>query len=204
MRLADVPHPSSSVAALALEVVTEYSSPALVNHCRRSYVWAAAYAVEHRIAIDTELLYVAAMLHDIGLVPAFDNHAIPFEHAGGHVAWAFAAGAGWPRERRERAAQIIVRHMWDEVAVAQDPEGYLLEIATGLDISGGNPQWWPADLRAEVVAEIPRLGLAREFTACFAAESARKPDSSAARAVASGIDGRIAANLLDADPGRQV
>ena len=94
--------------------------------------------------------------------------------------------------------------MWDEVDVAQDPEGYLLEIATGLDISGGNPQWWPADLRAEVVAEIPRLGLAREFTACFAAESARKPDSSAARAVASGIDGRIAANLLDADPGRQV
>ena len=68
MLLAEVPHPDSPECALALEVVTEFSSPALVNHCRRSYVWAAAYAVEHEIAFDAELLYVSAMLHDIGLV----------------------------------------------------------------------------------------------------------------------------------------
>ena len=59
------------VCALALEVVTEFSSPALVNHCRRSYLWAASYAVEHGISVDSELLYVSAMLHDIGLVEAF-------------------------------------------------------------------------------------------------------------------------------------
>jgi hypothetical protein len=204
MRLADVPHPTSSVARTALEVVTAYSSPALVNHCRRSYVWAAAYGVAHGIAFDDELLYVAAMLHDIGLVPAFDNHAMAFEHAGGHVAWVFGAGAGWPRERRERAAEIIVRHMWDSVDVDDDPEGHLLEIATALDISGRNPQWWPADLRAEVVAAVPRLGLAGEFTACFDAEAARKPHSSAATALTGGIAGRIAANILDADPGREL
>ena len=202
MRLSDVPHPDSSVAALALEVVTEFSSPALVNHCRRSYVWAAAYAVEHAIAFDAELLYVSAMLHDIGLVDAFDNHAVPFEIAGGHVGWVFAAGAGWPRERRVRVAEIVDRHMWDSVDVDADPEGYLLEIATGLDISGRNPQWWPSDLRAETVAAMPRLGLAEEFTACFARESARKPESAAARAVRSGIADRIAANVLDTDPGR--
>ena len=197
MRLAEVPRPDSPVCALALEVVTEFSSPALVNHCRRSYVWAAAYAVEHAIAFDAELLYVSAMLHDIGLVEAFDNHTVPFEIAGGHVGWVFAAGAGWPRERRVRVAEIVDRHMWDAVDVEQDPEGYLLEIATGLDISGRNPQWWDEQLRREVVAEIPRLGLAEEFAACFAAESARKPQSAAARAVASGIADRIAANVLD-------
>jgi len=204
MRIADVPHPTSSVADLALEVVTEYSSPALVNHCRRSYVWAAAYAVLHEISFDPELLYVAVMLHDIGLVPAFDNHAIAFEHAGGHVAWVFGAGAGWPAQRRTRAAEIIVRHMWDSVDVDDDPEGFLLEIATGLDISGRNPQWWPADLRAAVVAAVPRLGLAEEFTACFEAESARKPRSSAAAAMSGGIADRIAANILDLDPGREL
>jgi hypothetical protein len=204
MRLADVPHPTSPVAELALEVVTAYSSPALVNHCRRSYVWAAAYAVEHEISFDDELLYVSAMLHDIGLVPAFDNHAVAFEQAGGDVAWVFGAGAGWPVDRRRRAAEIIVRHMWDSVDVADDPEGFLLEIATGLDISGANPQWWPADLRVEVVAVFPRLELAPQFTACFAAESARKPESSAAAAMAGGIAERIAANILDVDPGREV
>ena len=198
MRLADVPHPSTAVAEQALEVCTAYSSPALLHHCRRSYVWAAAYAVEHGIDIDTELLFVAAMLHDIGLTPSFDNHAVPFEVAGGHVAWVFGAGAGWTVARRHRAAEIIVKHMWDSVDVDEDPEGYLLEIATGLDMSGANPQWWPADLRAEVLADFPRLGLGPEFTACFAAEAARKPDSTAAAAMASGIAGRIERNTLDA------
>lgn len=197
MRLADLPHPDSAVSALALEVCAEFSSPALVNHCRRSYLWAAAYAVERGIAFDAELLYVSAMLHDIGLVDAFDNHAVPFELAGGNVAWAFAAGAGWPRERRVRAVEIIDRHMWPSVDADDDPEGHLLEIATGLDISGSRPEWWPEDLRTEVVAELPRLGLAAEFTRCFEREAARKPDSSAARAMASGIADRIAVNVLD-------
>ena len=197
MRLAEVPVPDSAVCALALEVVTEFSSPALVNHCRRSYLWAASYAAAHGITVDLELLYVSAMLHDIGLVEAFDNHAVPFELAGGNVAWAFTAGAGWPRERRVRAAEIIDRHMWPSVDVAEDAEGYLLEIATGLDISGSRPEQWPADLRAEVVAAYPRLDLGEQFTACFAAEAARKPESSAARAMASGIADRIAANPLD-------
>jgi hypothetical protein len=34
------------------------------------------------------------MLHDIGLVKEFDSHTVPFEQAGGHVAWVFGAGAG--------------------------------------------------------------------------------------------------------------
>jgi HD domain len=204
MRLSDLPHPDTPVAVQACEVLTAYSSPALVNHCRRSYLWAAAYGVDHGLEFDEELLFVSAMLHDIGLTPAFDSHSLAFEHASGHVAWVFGAGAGWPHERRRRAAEVIVRHMWDSVDPGEDPEGHLLEVATGLDISGRNPQWWPAALRAEVVAAFPRLGLAPEFTACFAAESARKPAGSAAAALAGGIAERIAVNVLDVDPGREL
>src|SRR4051794_14610040 len=39
------------------------------------------------VVFDADLLYVAAMLHDIGLVAAFDSHTVDFEQAGGHVAW---------------------------------------------------------------------------------------------------------------------
>jgi hypothetical protein len=203
MLLSDVPHPQTPAAAMALEVAAAYSSPALLNHCRRSYIWAAAYAFENGIDHDSELLYVAAMLHDIGLVREFDNHSLAFEHAGGHVAWAFAAGAGWSIARRQRAAEVIVRHMWDSVDVTEDPEGFLLEIATGLDISGRNPGWWSPDLRDEVVAEFPRLSLAEEFLGCFRSQAERKPESSAAEAMAAGIAERIAANVLDSDP-RQI
>jgi hypothetical protein len=124
---------------------------------------------------------------------------VPFERAGGDLARVFAAGAGWAVERGVRAAEVIERHMWDAVDPAVDPEGYLLEIATGLDISGRNPSWWPTDLRADVLARHPRLVLGPEFVACFVAEGARKPDSTAAAALRSGIADRIAANVLDTD-----
>jgi hypothetical protein len=158
-------------------------------------VFAASLAAVEGVSIDHELLYVASLLHDMGLEAPFDNHALPFEDAGGHVAWVFAAGAGWPAERRTRAAEIIVAHM--RGAEPGDAEGHLLDQATGLDISGRNLDRWPPQLIEEVLAAYPRLDLAARFAACFRDQAARKPDSSAAAAVRSGIAERLATNPLE-------
>lgn len=196
MRLADVPIPESPAGRAAVEVLAEFSPPALVNHCLRSYLLAASLAELEQLPVDHELLYVASLLHDLALEPAFDNHTLPFEDAAGHVAWVFAAGAGWPRARRDRAAQIIVAHMRG-TDPASDHEGYLLDIATGLDISGRNVARWPHSLLAEMLAAHPRLDLGERFTACFLDQAERKPDSSAADAVRNGIAERIANNPLE-------
>ncbi|MFD8529907.1 HD domain-containing protein [Streptosporangium canum] len=197
MRFADIVVPETSAARGALEVATAYCSPALRNHSVRAYLWAAAYAGMNGIAFDAELLYVSSMLHDIGLVKEFDSHTVPFEEAGGHLAWVFAAGAGWPVERRVRASEVIVRHMWDKVDLAEDPEGHLLELSTALDISGRRPEDFPAGLRAEVLERYPRLGIGEEFIACFRDQAGRKPDSLAAAFVRGGVADRIRANALD-------
>lgn len=197
MRFADIVVPDTSAARGALEVATAYCSPALLNHSVRAYLWAAAYAGMNGIAFDAELLYVSSMLHDIGLVKEFDSHTVPFEEAGGHLAWVFAAGAGWPVERRVRASEVIVRHMWDKVDLAEDPEGHLLELSTALDISGRRPEDFPAGLRAEVLERYPRLGIGEEFIACFRDQAGRKPDSLAATFVRGGVADRIRANALD-------
>src|SRR6476659_7823559 len=195
----DIPQPRSPVALAALEVATAYCSPSLLNHSVRSYLWAAAYGVLHQIPFDVELLYVSALLHDLGLVSSFDSHALPFEEAGGHVAWVFGAGAGWPAARRERLAEVIVRHMGDDVDPEVDAEGHLLQIATTLDISGRGLDRWPAELRREVLDQVPRLALADEFIRCFEEQAHRKPDSSAAATVRAGLADRIMANPLDVD-----
>jgi hypothetical protein len=189
--------PDTAASEAAYEVATTYCTPAIVNHCLRSYVWGAWYATSKGIAFDAELLYVASMLHDIGLVPEFDSHTVPFEDAGGHVVWVFAAGAGWPVARRRRAADVVIRHMRG-AELEEDAEGYLLAIATSLDISGRNPDWWPETLRRDVVAALPRLSLREEFVRCFEDQAARKPESSAAAAMANGIAARLATNVLDA------
>ena len=197
MRLDDLEVPTTPACRAALEVATGYCSPALLNHSVRAYLWGAGYGVARGIAFDAELLYVSSMLHDLGLVREFDNHSVPFEEAGGHVAWVFGAAAGWSVERRQRAAQVVVRHMWNEVDVAEDPEGHLLELSTGMDVSGRRTEDIPADLRADVLEQYPRLGLAEEFIACFRDQAARKPQSLAAKFVGQGFAARVAANPLD-------
>ncbi|MFI5782998.1 HD domain-containing protein [Nocardia sp. NPDC051570] len=197
MELADVILPDTDAARGALLVATEYCSPALLNHSVRSYVWAVALARAERIEFDAELLYVAAVLHDIGLVAEFDSHTVPFEEAGGHVARVFAAGAGWSVPRRQRLLEIIVRHMWDKVEVTVDPEGYLLEASTAIDISGRGVDLLEPGLRAEVLARWPRLDLVEEFAGRFEDQARRKPGCTAAEAVASGLAGGIRRNPLD-------
>ena len=197
MRIADLLPADTPATRAAREVVAEYSSPALVNHCERSYLWSAALGELAGIAHDRELLFVASMVHDLGLVPAFDNHLAPFEDAGGDAGWVFAAGAGWPRERRTRVKEIVIRHMWDEGDPAFDAEGHLLCEGTGLDISGRGPDRWPAALRTEVLERFPRLGLPAEFIAAFQDQARRKPGCAAAAAVAGGMADRVAANPLD-------
>jgi len=178
--------PPTPIAAAALEVLTAWSTPALVNHCLRSWAWATTLGDALGLDVDTDLLYVAAMLHDLGVTPSFDAHAIPFESAGGAVAWTFAAGAGWPLDRRVRVQEIIERHMWTWVDPHQDPEGHLLEVSTSLDVSGAAPERWDAGLLREVAARLPRLGFTTEFDGLIHGQAHRKPGTAAERLDRSG------------------
>jgi hypothetical protein len=189
--------PPTPIAERALDVARSLASPALLNHSLRSHAFAAALGHAEGIAFDPELLYVASMLHDIGLVPVFDSVSAPFEEAGGRVAWVFGAGAGWAPERRERASEVIVRHMWSEVDPNLDAEGHLLERATSIDVSGSGWDDWPAQLREDLVARVPRLGFAAEFTECIREQARRKPGTQAERAVIGGLPERAAHNRLD-------
>ncbi len=136
MHLNEMATPSTSAALAATQVARRYCSSALYAHCVRCYLWGVAYAERQGMDFDRELYYVAAMLHDIGLTRAFDAYEMPFEEAGGQVAWVFGAAAGWPDTRSNRVAQVIGKHMWPSVDPDDDVEGHLLEVATGIDITG--------------------------------------------------------------------
>lgn len=198
MRLSDFSAPDTAAARGALELAQLYHSSAFTAHALRSWLWAEAFARVDGIAgIDRELLYVAAVLHDIGTVTEFDNHTLSYEHAGGHVGIALTTGAGWEPARRERVLEVIVRHNWPRVDPALDPEGYLLETATALDISGARPDALPSEFVREVLEVYPRGALAAEFGACVADQAARKPDTAARRLVDGGVQATLAANPLE-------
>ncbi|WP_319445785.1 MULTISPECIES: HD domain-containing protein [unclassified Mycobacterium] len=189
--------PQTSAATAALSVAARFYTPALLNHCVRSYLWGASYASAHGISFDDELYYVSALLHDIGLTDPFDSHRVPFEEAGGDLAWVFGVAAGWPADRSARAMEIIVLHMRDDVPPAVDAESHLLQVATSWDVVGRRPEEFPAEARAEILAYYPRAGFGSEFLACFEDQASRKPGSAAAASIASNGAERIKANPLD-------
>lgn len=201
MHLAELSVPDSEATRASLQIAERYYSPALLNHCIRSYYFAAAAGLERKLPFDAELLYVGSMLHDLGLTEPFDSHSLPFEAAGGQVAWVFAAGAGWAIEKRDRLSEVIVRHMGDPVDPLLDAESYLLEIATGLDIVGRDRELWHEDLLREALRAYPWLDLADEFADFFDEQAIRKPTSAAASAVRNGIRARLAGNDLIAADG---
>lgn len=198
MKLAEIHAPQTPAALAARELATEYHSKAMLNHTLRSWMWAEAIAsVKGMSDVDHELLYVAALLHDLGTVPEFDNHTLSYEEAAGHVGKALTAGAGWAPERRERVAEVIIRHNWTSVDPALDVEGHLLEWATGLDITGAGIEILSEDFLREVTEAYPRGTLADEFSACVADQARRKPDTAAGRLVGNGLAERMRRHPLE-------
>jgi hypothetical protein len=199
VHIEDFPAPDTAAARAAVSLAERYQSPAITAHAVRSWYWAAGFAALDGLAgVDHELLWVAAVLHDIGTVPEFDAHTVSYEHAGGHVAVALTTGAGWAVERQQRVLDVVVRHNWPSVDVDLDLEGHLLERATGLDISGAGADLLPEPFLREVLAQYPRGSLAAEFGACVVDQAARKPDTAARRLVDGGVVGKLARNPLEA------
>ena len=198
MRIADFPVPDTAAARGAHALAVEYQSSAITAHAIRSWLWAEAFAVVEGLdGVDHELLYVAALLHDIGTVTEYDNHTTSYEHAGGHVAVALTAGAGWAPWRRRRVLDVIVRHNWPSVDPGFDLEGHLLEIATGLDISGARPDALPTEFLLEVLTAYPRGSLAQEFSACVTDQAERKPTTAARRLVDGVVVRKLEENPLE-------
>jgi hypothetical protein len=142
----DLPAPRTPAARAALETCAAYAEPWLLNHSLRAYFWGAAHAAQAGIGHDAELLFVAATLHDLALTP----------EAGGHLARVFAAGAGWPADRRERLAEVIVLHMRAPVTAGDAPEAHLLQIAVSADVSGRGLDAFDPAFRSALLRRYPR------------------------------------------------
>ncbi|MEU6154997.1 HD domain-containing protein [Actinosynnema sp. NPDC047251] len=189
--------PDTAAARAAHDVCHEHAEPWLRNHSLRAYSWAAAHAAARGIDHDAELLYVAALLHDLALTPAFDSHLLPFEEAGGQLAKVFAAGAGWGKARRDRLAEVIVLHMRDDVPAEQDPESHLLQIAVSADVSGRRLDLFGDPFKAGLLDRFPRLGFAPAFLDRARDQADRKPDCAAAALMRTDWESRVRSNPLD-------
>ena len=184
--------PDSSLAQQAEELVRSVAPPFLTNHSFRSHFFAVALADRDGVRFDEELLYVAALLHDVGLVEEFDTGRC-FEEDSADAAARLAEQQEWAAERRARLAEAIRLHVATDIALADGPEAYLLWHSTGLDVGGHRHGELTADEMQAVLDAYPRLDFKEGFAGLVEDQAARKRGCWADRAVQAGLRARIAA-----------
>jgi len=71
--------PDSKLAREATELVRDTESVLLFNHSTRVYYFGSLAGKRRGLKFDAELLYIAAMFHDMGLTPMYSSKSDRFE-----------------------------------------------------------------------------------------------------------------------------
>jgi hypothetical protein len=151
----------------------------LLDHSVRSFCWGAELARRERRAFDRQVLWTAALFHDVGL-SRLRRNTMCFEVEGAERARAFLERHGMDPEAADRAAIAIILHMQPSVTLDDGVEAVLLDRATSIDVRGEGYGEIDA-VRDEVVGAFPRGAFDRRFLDAIRREVEIRSDCQSAR-----------------------
>jgi hypothetical protein len=151
----------------------------LLAHSVRTYCWSVTIGAREGLAFDRSVLWVASLMHDIGLTRIPANEAC-FEGEGGEIARRFLLRRGVAPDVAGTVATAIVLHMAPSVTLDDGAEAFLLDRATGLDVRGVGFDV-VGDVRAGVMRAFPRGAFDRYFLAAIRREVAIRPGCQSSR-----------------------
>ncbi|WP_020519633.1 HD domain-containing protein [Catelliglobosispora koreensis] len=172
--------PDTALARAANEILVTSSPPTLVGHCRRTYQFGAQLLVQAGRTFDTETLYVACLLHDLGLTDQFEDGETAFEIRGAQVAQASLLEHGATPEQANLVYDAIALHLRpadDELRA----EVTGVTIGAAVDVLGLRLDELPKHFVAQALEEFPRDGLKAYLQEALVKQGKLKPTSRIAR-----------------------
>ncbi len=170
--------PDSKLAREAEAEARATISPPMINHSYRTFLYGVALSHLDGVAVDTEHLYAAALLHDVALEAP--DPGCCFAVRGGRTMRDVALRAGADEATARALAEGVANHITPGVGYAQGVLAPLIQFGAMVDLTG--LRLW--DLRADfvdaVAARHPRLGAKRHLGACWRAEARTFPEGRAA------------------------
>ncbi|WP_433635559.1 phosphohydrolase [Nocardia sp. CA-120079] len=194
-RLEDLAFPDTELARDAERRARETLSPAMYEHSWRTYYFGKALAGWDRAAaVDDELVFVAAMLHDIELENPVPGRC--FAVRGAQYAEAALTECGETPERVQAVRDGIAQHITLGLSDLSTIAGFL-STGAGLDLFGMrwpdmDPQWL-----AVVLATHPRLDFKNVVIAAARREVAAVPDGRLALIYRTGWEQLVASAPFD-------
>jgi HD domain len=192
--------PDSALARLAEQRVRELSAPVLHAHCLRTWAFAVLFAQRDEIAHDEELLYLACVLHDLGLTADHDRRdstAACFAVEGARAAHELLCGHGEAEDRARTVAQAITLHLNINVPERLGAEAHLLSKGVSLDTIGRHIHRLPTSRVHDVNDRWPREGFSDYLIPATRRQAQIRPQSRSALLHRLGFPDLLRANPLD-------
>jgi hypothetical protein len=167
--------PDSVLCQRATALVAELSPDFLFNHCARSFLFADAIGKRDGLQYDRELLYLSAMLHDLGLTDAYVGADQRFELEGADRARAFLVEGGLDARKADVVWDAIALNSTFGIALRKGPETALAHLGVSADFLGTRLDGVGPERVAQIVAEYPRPGFIASATNLLVACARRKP-----------------------------
>jgi hypothetical protein len=145
----------SEIARAATELSRSFSPPYLFNHAARTFLFASLVGRALKQTFDEELLYLACILHDLGLTERFEGD-LPFEIQGAEVAKHFLQEQAYSRERSAIVWDGIAMHA-SRIGQFKQPEIALVGEGAGADVLGPDFTLIKKSDVDEILRAFPRL-----------------------------------------------
>jgi hypothetical protein len=176
--VAGVRLPQSDLALAAATFARQKCPDFLFNHCMRTFTFGVLLLQRRRLSFDVDTAFVAAALHDLGLLQPFESAHGSFEFDGADAAEKFMLQRQRPAADADRVWHAVEMHdgTW-ALTARQGPEAMLVALGAATDVDGTDPEELETRQIAEVLAAYPRLQFKQRFTSLLIAHCERKPNS---------------------------
>jgi hypothetical protein len=175
--IAGVQIPDSALAKDATELIRDTTNELIYHHSRRVFLFGSLQSRRLHITPDPELLYVAALFHDTGLVPPYRGTAQRFEMDSADAARAFLASHGFTAAETDVVWTAIALHTTPEVPYAMNPVIAATTAGVETDVLGIQLGAIESGEIDAVTAQHPRPNFKAEILQAFADGFKDRPDT---------------------------
>ncbi|WP_427307387.1 HD domain-containing protein [Cupriavidus sp. H39] len=148
--------PDSKLAREVTQLIRDTESELLFSHSTRVYLWGALLGKRKGLAFDPELLYVAAMFHDIGLTSKYGESQLRFEVDGANAARDFLRSHNLPEDDVDKVWTAVALHTTPGIPEHMRGEIALVQAGAGMDVAGRGFEDFTDEQRDAVIAAYPR------------------------------------------------
>jgi HD superfamily phosphohydrolase YqeK len=155
--------PDTAAVADATRLVQEMTRPFIYHHSRRVFLFSLIHARKLGVKPDPELLYLAAIFHDTGLLAPFSVAVQRFEVDGADHAHKFLLDRGFATAAAETVWTAIALHTTPGIPRRMGPVIATTHLGVLTDAIGYGLDGLEPDQLGEILAVHPRGDFKNEF-----------------------------------------